>query len=59
MATKSWLKKNNVEYTEKNVSKPEEAEELLALGYRMTPVIVSDKGTVVGYNPTKLSEVLL
>ena len=59
MATKSWLKKNNVEYTEKNVSKPEDAEELLALGYRMTPVIVSDKGTVVGYNPTKLSEVLL
>ena len=59
MATKSWLKKNNVEYTEKKVSKPEDAEELLALGYRMTPVIVSDKGTVVGYNPTKLSEVLL
>ena len=35
------------------------AEELLGLGYRTTPVIVSDKGIVVGYNPTKLSEVLL
>ena len=59
MATKSWLKKNNIEYTEKNASDSEVAEELLGLGYRTTPVIVSDKGTIVGYNPTKLSGILL
>jgi arsenate reductase-like glutaredoxin family protein len=53
------LKKNNIEYTEKNASDSEVAEELLGLGYRTTPVIVSDKGTIVGYSPSKLSEVFL
>jgi len=57
--TKSWLKKNNIEYIEKDVGDDSVRDEILALGYRTTPVIVSDKGTVVGYSPTKLSEVLL
>ena len=34
-------------------------DEILALGYRTTPVVVGEKGTVVGYNTAKLSEVLL
>ena len=59
VATKSWLKKNNIEYTEKSVGSITVIDELLALGYRTTPVIISDKGTVVGYSTTKLSEVLL
>ena len=59
MLTKSWLKERNIAFIEKNVESQGVTEELIALGYRSTPVIVSDKGTVVGYNPTKLSEVLL
>ena len=31
-------------------------DEMFALGYRSTPVVVSEKGTVIGYNPTKLAE---
>tara|TARA_R110000824_G_scaffold18808_2_gene73894 strand:+ start:911 stop:1072 length:162 start_codon:yes stop_codon:yes gene_type:complete len=53
------LKDNDVQYVEKNVSQVENREKLLQLGYRTTPVIVSEKGTVVGYSPTKLREVLL
>ena len=59
VATKSWLNKNNIEYIEKDVGDDSVRDEILGLGYRTTPVIVSDKGTIVGYNPTKLSEVLL
>ena len=59
ITTKSWLKERNIAFTEKNVESRGVTEELIALGYRSTPVIVSDKGTVVGYNPKKLSEVLL
>jgi len=54
-----WLQKNNISYVEKNVSASGGAEELLNLGYRTTPVIISERGVVVGYSPTKLSEVLL
>jgi glutaredoxin len=53
------LKNNDIKYVEKDVSQDENRETLLRLGYRTTPVVVSQKGTVVGYNPTKLSEVLL
>lgn len=59
MATKAWLQKNNLPFTEKNVGSIVVRDELLALGYRTTPVIVSKKGTVVGYSPAKLSEVFL
>ena len=59
VATKSWLKKNNIEYIEKDVGDDSVRDEILALGYKTTPVIVGERGTVVGYNPTKLSEVLL
>ena len=59
MATKSWLKKNNIDYIEKNVSQEGVAEEIFSLGYRSTPVIVTEKETIVGFNPTKLSKALL
>ena len=58
MVTKSWLKKNNIEYIEKNVNDDSIKDEMFALGYRSTPVVVSEKGTVIGYNPTKLAEFL-
>ena len=59
MVTKSWLKKNNIEYIEKNVGNASVRDEVLALGYRTTPVVVGERGTVIGYNPAKLSEVFL
>ena len=59
IATKSWLQKNKIEYIEKSVGSIRVRDELLALGYRTTPVVISDKGTVVGYSPAKLSEALL
>ena len=59
VATKSWLQKNNIEYTEKSVGSILVRDELLALGYRTTPVVVTGEKIIVGYNPTKLSEVFL
>ena len=56
-ATKSWLKKNNIEYIEKNVGDDSVRDEILALGYRTTPVVVGEQGTVVGYSPSKLAEI--
>ena len=57
--TKIWLRNNDISYEEKSISKEENRQALFDLGYKTTPVIVSDKGTVVGYSPAKLSEVLL
>ena len=59
MATKSWLRNNNFTFIEKNISDDIIREEILALGYRTTPVIITEKGPIVGFNPTKLSEALL
>jgi hypothetical protein len=53
------LKKNNIEYIEKSVNDELIKDEVFALGYRSTPVVVGERGTVVGYNPTKLSKLFL
>lgn len=59
MATKSWLKKQGHEYSEKNVSQDRAyASELVSLGYRVTPVTVVDGTAVIGFNPNKLQELL-
>ena len=59
MATKSWLKKQGHEYSEKNVSQDRAyASELISLGYRVTPVTVIDGTSVVGFSPSKLEELL-
>jgi len=56
---KSWLNKNNVSFTEKNVGQAGVIDELMALGYHgSTPVIMVDETVIVGYSPSKLSEVL-
>ena len=52
MATKSWLAK-------KNISQDGVVDELFELGYRSTPVIVTDTETIVGFNVTRLAEALL
>ena len=59
VATNSWLNNNNIEYIEKSVNDEAIKEEVFALGYRSTPVVVAGEKVIVGYNPTKLSEVLL
>ncbi len=69
--TKSWLKNNNIAFIEKSIGQEGVSEELMALGYKVTPVVVVKtsapvaRGTVegerviVGYNVKKLAEALL
>jgi hypothetical protein len=61
VATKLWLQKNNIPYVEKDVSIDDSSRvELFNLGYRSTPVVVTDAGEViVGYSPPKLVSALL
>ena len=56
--TKSWLNKNDIPFIEKHVEEAGVAEELMSLGYRVTPVIMINGSAVVGYNPKKLEEAL-
>ena len=56
--TKSWLTNNNIDFIEKNVEQEGVADELIGLGYKVTPVIVINGTAVVGYNPKKLEEAL-
>ena len=59
MATKSWLKKHEIEFEERNISKNnDDHAALLKMGYKVTPVIVIGDETIVGFSPTKLMEVL-
>ena len=57
--TKSWLRKNNIPYIEKNISQDNYAQELANMGYRSTPVIiVKGETAIVGFNTRKLAAVL-
>lgn len=56
--TKSWLRNQNIDFIEKNVEDSGVAEELMGLGYRVTPVVMVNGATVVGYNTRKLAEAL-
>lgn len=59
VAAKEFLGNNNVEYTEKNVTKDESARnELIEKGYRGVPVIVVDDEEIVGFDKNKLSNLL-
>ena len=60
MATKSWLKKQGHEFTEYNISENiKHAEDLVRMGFRVTPVTVIDKETmIVGFSPQKLTAAL-
>ena len=58
-AAKEYLKEKGYEYEEKNVSTDKEAKkELIALGYMGVPVIMIDEEVVVGFNKSKLDEIL-
>ena len=59
MATKSWLKKHEVDFEERNISENNDYHaSLLKMGYKVTPVTVIGDETIVGFSPTKLMEVL-
>ena len=58
--TKMWLKDREIEFTEYNISENlEYAEDLTRMGFRVTPVTVIDKETmIVGFSPQKLTAAL-
>ena len=56
---KEFLSRNEVKYTERNVSEdPKAREELLAMGFRAVPVIKLDDQTLLGFDPQKLKQFL-
>ena len=60
MATKSWLKRNEIEFEERNISESNDNHaSLLKMGYRVTPVTVIGEDAIVGFSPTQLAEALL
>ena len=51
---KLYLSRNNIEYSEHNVSNDRDAlKELVTMGFRSTPVTVIGDENVVGYSPAK------
>ena len=57
--TKMWLSDRNYEFTEYNVSENlEYAEDLLRMGFRVTPVTVIGDDMIVGFSPQKLEKAL-
>jgi len=58
-AVKEYIKEKGYEYEEKNVSLDKDAKkELLSMGYMGVPVIFVDDDVVVGFNRSKLDEIL-
>jgi len=56
---KEFLHQKGVAYTEKDISKDEKAfNELVDNGFSATPVTIIDGEAVVGFNRTKLEELL-
>ena len=57
--TKMWLSDRYYEFTEYNVSENlEYAEDLLRMGFRVTPVTVIGDDMIVGFSPQKLEKAL-
>ena len=58
-AAKEYIKEKGYEYEEKIVSVAAEAKkELLAMGYMGVPIIFVDEEAIVGFNRSKLDELL-
>jgi len=58
-AAKEYIKEKGYEYEEKNVSTDAAAKkELISLGYMGVPIIMIDDDVVVGFNRSKLEELL-
>ncbi len=57
---KDFLKENNIEYTDKNVSSDAAArKELMKMGFMGVPVILVDDEIVQGFDKERLTELLL
>ena len=57
--TKMWLSDRNYEFTEYNVSENlDYADDLLRMGFRVTPVTVIGDDMIVGFSPQKLEKAL-
>ena len=57
--TKLWLKDRDYEFDEYNVSENKEnADMLLRLGFRVTPVTVIGEIMIAGFSPNKLEKAL-
>ena len=57
--TKMWLSDRNYEFTEYNVSENlEYADDLLRMGFRVTPVTVIGDNMIVGFSPQILEKAL-
>ena len=57
--TKMWLKDRKYDFTEYNVStNPEYADDLVRMGFRVTPVTVIGDNMIVGFSPQKLEKAL-
>lgn len=58
--TKMWLKDREYDFTEYNIStNPQYADDLVRMGFRVTPVTVINKETmIVGFSPQQLSTAL-
>ena len=58
--TKMWLKDREYDFTEYNIStNPQYADDLVRMGFRVTPVTVVDKETmIVGISPQKFTAAL-
>lgn len=58
-AAKEYIKEKGYDYEEKNVSIDAAAKkELISLGYMGVPIIMIDDDVVVGFNKSKLEELL-
>ncbi|KQL50566.1 hypothetical protein AN964_23225 [Heyndrickxia shackletonii] len=61
---KSWLKRNSIEFTEKNIQEKSNFDELVSLGYDSVPLIIIsnlttvEKTIILGFNKSKLKKVL-
>ncbi|CEN79428.1 glutaredoxin family protein [Paraclostridium sordellii] len=56
---KKYLKEKNVEYTEYNISKNEEARRnLIKLGYMSVPVLLIDGNHVLGFDVNRINQLL-
>ena len=59
MATKSWLQSQGHTYTERNISdNPEYVDDLVRMGFRVTPVTVIGSEMIVGFSPSRLEKAL-
>lgn len=56
---KNYLKANNIEYIEYNISKDQEARKnLIQLGYMSVPVILIDGEHVLGFDRIRIDQLL-